>query len=67
MSDSTVGEGIMSDPLHRAERCRDLAQECRRLAENALSAQMRNRYSLMADHYSAVTEAEEMGALAYGH
>ena len=57
----------MSDPLHRAERCRDLAEGCRRLAQNTLSAQMRNRYSLMADHYSALAEAEEIDAVAYGH
>jgi hypothetical protein len=51
----------MLDALNRAERCRDLAEECRRLAEMSLSAQMRNRYSRMAEHYGTLAEAEEHG------
>jgi hypothetical protein len=47
----------MLDALNRAERCRDLAEECRCLAATSLSAQMRNRYSRMAEHYSTLAEA----------
>jgi len=42
----------MLDALNRAERYRELAEECRRLAANSLSAQMRARYSRMAEDYS---------------
>jgi hypothetical protein len=50
-----------------AERCRDLAQECRRVAALCVSAEMRNHYSRMAEHYSTLAEAEELGKLVYGH
>src|SRR6266699_5033795 len=46
----------MWDALNRAESYRDLAEECRRLAANSLSPQMRNRFSLMADDYSTLAE-----------
>jgi len=46
----------MWDALNRAESYRDLAEECRRLAENSLSPQMRNRFSLMAEDYSTLAE-----------
>jgi len=46
----------MWDALNRAESYRDLAEECRRLAANSLSAQMRNRFSKMADDYSTLAE-----------
>ena len=52
----------MSDPLYRAVRCRDLAEECRRLATTSFS----NRYSQMADRYGLLAEAEERGTLGYG-
>jgi hypothetical protein len=42
----------MLDALNRAERYRELAEECRRLAATSLSAQMRTRYSCMAEDYS---------------
>jgi len=48
----------MSDAWHRAERYRDLAEECRRLAATTFSAQMRNRYRRMADNYCTLAEAE---------
>jgi len=46
----------MLDALNRAERYRELAEECRRLAATSLSAQMRTRYSRMADDYSKMAE-----------
>ena len=48
----------MRNALNRAERYRDLADECRRLAETSLSNQMRNRFSRMAEHYATLAEAE---------
>jgi hypothetical protein len=49
----------MLNALNRAERYRDFAEECRRLAENSFSTQMRNRYCWMAENYSTLAEAEE--------
>ena len=49
----------MSDALGRAERYRDLADECRRLAAIGSSAEIRDRYLLMAEHCSTLVEAEE--------
>ena len=46
----------MWDALNRAERYRDLAEECRRLAAASLSAQMRSRFSRMAEYYSTLAE-----------
>jgi len=46
----------MWDALNRAERYRDLAEECRRLAATSLSAQMRSRFSRMAEYYSTLAE-----------
>jgi hypothetical protein len=51
----------MSNPSYRAEHCRDLAEECRRLAANTLSSQMRNRYSLMAESYNTLAKTKEIG------
>ena len=31
------------------------------------STEMRNHYLRMAEHYSTMAEAEELGTLAYGH
>jgi hypothetical protein len=42
----------MSDASNRAERCRDLARVCRRLAAISSSTEMRTHYSRMAEHYS---------------
>jgi hypothetical protein len=57
----------MSNPLYRAERCRDLAQECRAIAALCSpSTEMRTHYSRMSEHYGALAEAEELGSLAYG-
>jgi len=61
------GEGMMSNPLYRAERCRDLAEECRAIAALCTpSTEMRAHYSRMSEHYSSLAEAEELGMLAYG-
>ena len=57
----------MSNELYRAERCRDLAEEYRRIAAMCASIEMRDHYSRMAEHYSTLAEAEELGKLVYGH
>ncbi len=58
----------MSDALNRAERCRDLAEECRRnVAAMCGSTEMGNHYRRMAEHYTTLAEAEDLGTLAYGH
>jgi hypothetical protein len=56
----------MSNALYRAERCRDLPEECSRVAALCTSTEMRSHYSLLAEHYSTLAETEELGALAYG-
>jgi len=56
----------MLDALNRAERYRDLAEECRRLAAIGAPIEIRNRYLRMAEHYSKLAEAEELSTLAYG-
>jgi hypothetical protein len=54
----------MSNPLYRAERCRDSAEEGRAIAALCTpSTEMRTRYSRMAEHSSSLAEAEEPGAL----
>jgi hypothetical protein len=55
----------MSDALYRAERCRDLAEEFRRLSEMCTTPEMRSRYSQMAEHYSSLGQAKDLGILAY--
>jgi hypothetical protein len=42
---------------YREERYRDLAEECRRLAETTFSIQMSNRYWRMAEAYSTLAKA----------
>jgi hypothetical protein len=58
----------MSNPLYRAERCRDLAKECSR-HHCTLRPLNRNAKPLFADieHYSFLAEAEELGTLANDH
>jgi hypothetical protein len=52
----------MSNPLYRAERCRDLAEECRAVAALcAPSTEMRIHYSRMSEHYSSLAEAGGAG------
>jgi hypothetical protein len=55
----------MSDALYRAEGCRDLAEEFRRLSEMCTSPEMRNDYSQMAEHYSSLAETKNMGILVH--
>jgi hypothetical protein len=52
----------MVNELYRAERCRDLAEEYRRIAAMCVSTEMRDHYSRMSEHYRTLAEAEEPGA-----
>jgi hypothetical protein len=56
----------MLEPLNRAERYRDMAEGCRRLAALGLSTETKNHYLRMAEHYSSLAEAAEQGTLALG-
>jgi hypothetical protein len=49
----------MLDKWNRAERYRDRAEECCRLATSTLSSQMKKRYLLMAKDYTLLTDVEE--------
>jgi hypothetical protein len=49
----------MSNTLTRAERYRDLAEECRCLAAATFSTRMRSRSSWMAETCTTLAEAEE--------
>jgi hypothetical protein len=49
----------MSDPLKRARKYRDLAQECLRLSELAPTVESKAEYRLIASHYVTLAEAEE--------
>jgi hypothetical protein len=49
----------MSHTWNRAERCRDLAEECRRRAAMCSSIENRNRYLRMAEHLSTLAEGRE--------
>jgi hypothetical protein len=51
----------MSNELYRAERCRDLAEEYRRIAAMCTSTEMRNHYSRMSEHYRTLAKTEEFG------
>jgi hypothetical protein len=57
----------MLNILSRVERCRDLAEECHHVAAMYPSTEMANHYRRMAEHYSSLADAEELGRLAYGH
>ena len=52
----------MLDALNRAERYRELAEGCRRLATIAFSTETRNHFVRMAEHYRTLAEADERGA-----
>ena len=54
----------MLDTRNRAEPCRDLAEECRRLATSTPSSQMQNRYLLLAQDYMWLADLKEQ-AQAY--
>jgi hypothetical protein len=49
----------MWDELSKAQRYRDRAEECRRVAKIGRSAEIRNHYLRMAEYYSTFAEAEE--------
>ena len=51
----------MLDLLSRVERCRELAEEYRRVAALCAATEMRTHYSRMADHYRTLAEADEVG------
>jgi len=53
----------ISDAIYRAERYRDLAEECRRIATFSITTKMRKHYSRMSVHYGTQADAEELGAL----
>jgi hypothetical protein len=55
----SLGRSTMLDALNRAERCRDLTHECRRLAATSSIRQMRKRYSRLAEHYGLSAEVEQ--------
>ncbi len=57
----------MFNALNRALRYRDLADECQHVAATGLSTEFQNRYLRMAEHYSALAEAEEEFALAHAN
>jgi hypothetical protein len=49
----------MLDAWNQERYYRELADECRRLAANTISDQMRSRYSLMAKEYILLADVEE--------
>jgi hypothetical protein len=51
----------MLNAWNRAEHYRDLAKECRRLAETTFSIPMRHRFWRMAEYYNTLAEAEGPG------
>jgi hypothetical protein len=56
----------MLDALNRAERYRELAEGCRRLATIGFSVETRNHYLRMAEHYSLLADIEEHGTQVPG-
>jgi hypothetical protein len=52
----------MSNAINRAQRYRELADGCRRLAAIGLSAETQSHFLRMAEHYSALADAEEAGS-----
>jgi hypothetical protein len=57
----------MSDALNRAKRYRELSAGCRHLAAIGLSAETRNHFLQMAEHYSSLATAEESSTFADTH
>jgi hypothetical protein len=56
--------GMVLNSLKQADRYRGLAEEFRRLAAFSFSIQMQNHYFQMAEHYSALADAEKGYRLA---
>jgi hypothetical protein len=50
---------MLDDALNRAKRYRELAKGCRRLAAIGFSTETRDHFLRIAEHYSALAEAEE--------
>jgi hypothetical protein len=44
-----------------------MAEECRKAAAHSSSAQMRNHYLRLEEHYDVLADAEELSTLAYGN
>jgi len=57
----------MLDAWNRAEHCRDLAEECRRLATITLSSQMKKCYLLMAKDCVLLADIEEQEVLGLAY
>ncbi len=55
----------MADALKRAQRYRSLAKECWRLTTVDVSTETRKHYLEMAEHYSALAEAEELSTIGH--
>ena len=55
----------MLDALKRAQRYRYLAKECWRLTAVDASTETRKHYLEMAEHYSALADAEELSTLGH--
>lgn len=53
----------MPDALNRAKRYRELSAGCRDLAAMGLSAETRNHFLRMAEHYNTLAQAEETDRL----
>jgi nitrogenase subunit NifH len=52
--------------LSRAERCRDLAEECRRVAAMYPSTDTATYYRQMAEHYSSLADSDDSSKPANG-
>jgi len=57
----------MSNPLKRARKYRDLAEECLRLSALAPSAETKAEYRLLAGQYVTLAEGEESRAADRQH
>jgi hypothetical protein len=55
------------DALNRANRYRELAAGCRRLADIGLSSETRNHSLRMAEHYSTLAKVEEQAPTSDTH
>ena len=55
----------MPDALKRAQRYRYLAKECWRLAAVDVSTEISKHHLEMAEHYTALADAEELSTLEH--
>ncbi len=49
----------MSDPRQRARHFRTRAEECKKLADLALTEERKSEYLLIAEHYTVLAQAQE--------